>query len=89
MDNYKNKIIQLINSNAIVSEEIYKELYNNIIFNIKTNNILLENSIIDTYDEKQIFYIFHSNIFIWISSLFFFLDINSVIVERTISWISS
>lgn len=64
MDNYKNKIIQLINSNAIVSEEIYKELYNNIIFNIKTNNILLENSIIDTYDEKQIFYIFHSNIFI-------------------------
>ena len=64
MDNYKNKIIQLLNSNAIVNEEIYKDIYNNIIKNIKTDNTLLETNIMDKYDETQLFYIHHSNIFI-------------------------
>mgnify|MGYP003672537554 CR=1 FL=1 len=64
MDNYKNKIIQLLNSNAVVNDELYQELYYDLIKNIKTNNIILENSIIGNYDEIQIFYISHSGIFI-------------------------
>lgn len=64
MDNYKGKIIQLLKSNAIVNEEIYKDIYNNIIKNIKSDNSLLELNIIEKYDERQIFYISHSNIFI-------------------------
>tara|TARA_Y100001980_G_C14554008_1_gene340003 strand:- start:241 stop:1611 length:1371 start_codon:yes stop_codon:yes gene_type:complete len=64
MNDYKNKVIQLINSNAVVNEKLYKEIYNNIINDIKPNNSLLEKNIIDNYDEKQLFYIIHSNIFI-------------------------
>ena len=64
MDNYKNKIIQLINSNAVVNNDLCKDLYNSLIKNIKTNNSILENNIIDKYNEMQIFYILHSDIFI-------------------------
>ena len=64
MDNYKNKIIQLINSNAIVNDDLYKDLYFGLIKDIKTNNTILENNIVDKYDEIQIFYISHSDIFI-------------------------
>lgn len=64
MDDYKNKIIQLINSNAILNDDLYKELYFSLIKNIKTNNSILENNIVDKYDEIQIFYISHSDIFI-------------------------
>lgn len=64
MNNYKSKILQLLNSNAIVNDDIYKDIYNNIIDNIKTDNSLLESSIISKYDEIQIFYINHSDIFI-------------------------
>ena len=64
MNNYKNKILQLLNNNAVVNEEIYKDIYNDIINNIKTDNSLLESSIIGKYDEIQIFYIIHSDLFI-------------------------
>ena len=56
MDNYKNKIIQLINSNAIVNDDLYKDIYFSLIKNIKTNNTILENNIVDKYDEMRNLY---------------------------------
>ena len=53
MDNYKNKILQLINSNAILDENIYKYIYTTLLTNIRENEIILENNIIKKYDETQ------------------------------------
>lgn len=64
MDNYKNKILQLINSNAILDENIYKYIYTTLLTNIRENEIILENNIIKKYDDMQIFYNKHSKIFI-------------------------
>ena len=67
MENYKSKIINLIETNKINNiriQTMYKQFYTEMLNYIKLNEGELENNIIKKYTNMQIFYIHHNNLFI-------------------------
>jgi len=67
MENYKSKIINLIETNKLFDgrvEFLYKQFYTDMLNHIKLNEGDLENDIIKKYTNMQIFYINHNNLFI-------------------------